>query len=400
MTIPVSSAQDLYNLFESTATEIAPDLTDWLEGSSNDTFGGTFSLGADELTRLIINKFNTCFFNLAQGPDENNGGPDDLQTLAVDRYGSTFARPGAQKAIDTAIFQRANNSAGSVLIPAGTIIKTQPDANGNQSRYSTDSAVTMTNNSSSTDTEVRVNITAVIGGAAGSAGAGTIDIIESTLLDNSINVSNVGNDTGVDALDSPTYRTLIQNMVLALAGATATAIEAKAETVTGVVTATNVDQSMTVIQYDPIAKATVGNFFYLPVPTLYVADATGTASPALVAAVILAIKSVRAAGVIINVVAGSANTVNWTASIVLNSAGPNYSVLVSNPQQIIDSMTAYINNLPVGTGFVRATANAAILAIWGASGTNDLVSISTSVPSGDVSVAANVKCVAGTVGLD
>lgn len=396
MSLPAKSQQELYDLFIQTLQNNAPQLTDVLDGSIIDALAGVFSIVGTELQRDNTVKYKKTFLDLANGP-VNEGDPDDLQTLAVDHFGTDFERPGAVAAIDTATFSRANNSGGQVLIPAGTVVKTKPDSNGNVQRYTTNANVTMTNTSAGSDTSVSVSITAVVPGSAGNASAGTISVIESTLLDSTIVVTNAGNTTGADAEDDPTYRETIRNLIQALAGATAAAIEAKAKTVTGIKTATAIEQGMTVIQYNVANGQTIGSYFRIPVPTLYIADSTGTASTALIVAVLAAIELVRACGVFVNVVPATAVTVNWTAHLTLNPSGPNYSTFVNNPQNIINSMRDYVNNLPVGTSFVVATANAAILAIWGASGTNDLTAFTTSVPSGDVAATASQKMIAGTV---
>lgn len=398
MSQPVKSTQELYDLFITNLQDFAPELTDKLEGSLNDTLGGVFSLSAGELTRLIQDQFKKTFFDLADGPEVTQG-PDDLQTLAVDHFGSTFARPAASKMTDTVTFSRATNTAGEIPIIAGTVVKTKADANGNIQRYVTDSDATMTNDSSSTDLSVTVNITAVVAGTASNAAAGAINVIESSLADKTIVVSNVGSSNGTDASSDTVYRTLIKNLIAALAGATAKAVEAKAKTVAGVVTATAVEQALNVIQYDVATGDTVGTFFRLPVPTLYIADSSGTAGVTLINAVQAAINSVRACGIIPQVKSATAVTLSWTSSITLNPSGPNYTTLAADPQQIIDSMTDYINNLPVGTSFVRATANAYILAMWGSAGTNDLTAFTTSVPSGDVTATATQKFIAGTVSV-
>jgi hypothetical protein len=105
--------------------------------------------------------------------------------------------------------------------------------------------------------------------------------------------------------------------------------------------------------------------------------------------------------VIVNVASASATTLNWTASWTLNPSGPNYSVFSIDTSEIISQMTNYIANLPVGTNFSRSTANAAMLAIYGPAGTNDIVSngFTTSTPSGDVSATATTKFVPGTVSI-
>lgn len=396
MSVPISSQQDLYQTWLQTLLAVAPDLTDTFDGSILDGLAGTYSIAATEILAVIVDQFSKTFFDLANGP-EITGGPDDLQTLAVDHYGQAFGRPQAVAAIDTVTFARPNNAAGSILIPAGTIVKTKPDANGSSQRYSTNVAVTLTNASVPSDTSVTVNVTAVVAGAAGSAAAGTIAVIESSLLDSTITVSNVGNSTGADAQDDATYRETIRNLIESIAGATIQAVQAKAKTVAGVITATAVEQAMTVIAYNPATATTSGTWFNIPVPYLYISDSTGTASPALLAAVRTAIDIVRACGVMITVAAASSQTVNWTASYTLNPSGPNYSTFSTNNSAILAAMKNYINGLPIGTSFVRATANAAILAIYGPSGTNDLTAFTTSVPSGDVSATPTTKMIAGTM---
>lgn len=396
MSLPVKSQQELYDLFITALQDQAPDLTDTSEGSNIDTLAGVFSVAGAELTRIIIDQFSKTFFDLANGP-EVTGGADDLQTLAVDHFGETFARPAAVAAVDVATFSRANNSAGVILIPAGTIVKTLPDANGETQRYATDADLTLTASSVGTDLTRSVGITAVVAGAAGSATAGTISVIESTLLDSTIVVTNVGNATGADAQDDSTYRETIRNLILALAGATTSAVEAKAKTVTGVTTATAVETEVTVIQYNPATSSTVGTWFKIPRATLYCADATGIASESLLSEIRTAIKTVKAAGVHIDVKSATAVTVNWTTTMTLNPSGPNYAALSASLQMIKDDMANYINSLPVGTAFVRATANAAILAIWGSAGTNDLTAFTTSLPAADVSATASQKMVAGTM---
>jgi hypothetical protein len=258
-------------------------------------------------------------------------------------------------------------------------------------RYATTAEVIITG------TTVSAPIQAVTAGAAGSASAGTIIVMESSLLDSSITCSNVGNTTGADAQDDSTYRQTIQNLIEALAGATAQAVEAKAKTVTGIATATTIETTKTVIEYNIGTGATIGTWFTIPKSTLYIADGTGAASDALIAEVLAAIASVKAAGVVIDVRAATAVTVNWTTAMTLNPTGPNYAELSASAQKILDSKRNYINTLPIGTSFVRATANAAILAIWGPSGTNDLTAFTTSVPSGDVAATASQKMVAGTM---
>lgn len=398
MSLPGASQQELYDAFKLIIQTHAPELTDFLDGSQLDTLAGAFSVAGDEMIEsIIVDQFRKTFFDLADGPDENDGGPDDLQTLAVDHFGSAFARPLAVAAVDTCTFSRATNTAGAVTILAGTVVKTVPDANGAVQRYTTDSDATLLNLGSGAGLSVSVPVTAVVAGAAGSAAAGTIKVVETSLADATIVVTNTGNATGEDAPDSSTYREFIRNLIVMISKATRAAIEAAAKTVPGVKTATSVETAQTVIGYVVASSSTIGNYFRITSAALYVADSTGTASLALLNKVRDAIATIRACGIAIEVRAATAITMNWTASFTLNPSGPSYASFSVDPQKILDSMTDYINALPVGTSFVRATANAAILAIWGPSGTNDITAFSSSVPSGDVTATAVQKFVAGTV---
>lgn len=397
MSVPVKSQQEFLQLFIDTLQAAAPDLSDDAEGSSIDIIGGAVSTVAQELSALIVDQFSKTFFELAHGP-EITGGPDDLQTLAVDHFGSTFARPQASLAVDTAIFTRPTAAAGAIAIPIGTVVKTLVNADGVAQRYTTTAAGLLTASGGASLTAT-IPIIAVVAGKAGNASAGTITVLESTLLDKTIVVTNVGNQSGEDAEDDATYRETIRDLIQSLSGATAAAVAAKAKTVPGIVTATAIEQMLTVIQWDIATSSTVGAYFRIPVPYLYVADSSGTANPSLLTLVRAAVDLVRALGVIINVAAAQAVVVNWVASMALNPGGPNYATFVGNPQKILDSMHDYINSLPVGVSFVRTIANAAILDIWGPGGTNDLTAFATSVPSGDVSAAVNSKMIAGTVSI-
>ncbi len=122
MSAPVKSQQELYDLWITELQDEGTVLTDTLEGSINDGLGGVFSVAGLELERYILLSFNKTFFSLAGGPVET-GGPDDIQTLAVDHFGAAFSRPQAVAAIDTETFTRPSNAAGSCVINAGTIVK-------------------------------------------------------------------------------------------------------------------------------------------------------------------------------------------------------------------------------------------------------------------------------------
>ena len=138
-------------------------------------------------------------------------------------------------------------------------------------------------------------------------------------------------------------------------------------------------------------------FFQIPFAVLYVADSGGSANSTEIGEVQTAIAALQAFGVNITVLSGTPVTINWTATVVLDPDGPNYAALSTSTALIVASMKAYIVNLPTGTSFVRATANAAMLAIWGSGGTGDITTFTTSIPSSDTAMSGAQKAIPGTV---
>lgn len=395
MALPVKTIQELYDIYIAELQSQKPALTDVSEGSMNDILAGSASAAGNELQKMSLEEFRKTFIDTANGPEITNGA-DELQTLAVDHWGEDFARPAAVQATGNILFSRPTSAYGNCLIPAGTIVKTAVSATGTAQRFETLAAVTITALS------IAASVRAIVAGPDGNVQASTVTVIESSLLDSTITVNNAGAFTnGADAQQDSSYRETIRNLIKRVRGATKEAIEAAALTVPGVEVATAIEVEKAVIEYNIATSAILGGaeFFRIPYVTLYIADSNGTASLVLINAVYAKILIYRALGVRIGVQAAQATLFNWVAGITLNVSGPNYAVLSSNPQKIIDSMTLYVNQLGIGDDFIVATAGAAIMAIWGPSGTNDLVAFNTSTPVGDVATSASEKLIAGTISI-
>ena len=394
MATELLSQEDLIELFRNEAQLQNPNLTDFSDGSSNNAFAGIAAVAVRELQKIVIQKFNTTFISTAQGAETSPNQTDDLEILATDHFGDNFSRPEASKSSGVVTFSRPTTGAGNVTIPVGTIVKTTQNANGEEERFTVTAEVTMTG------LTINASVEAVEAGSSGNVNANTVTVIESSLTDATVTVDNtlafVGGD---EEADDSEYREFLRNNIEVIRGATATAIQAAALNVPGVEFATPVESIMAVIEWDIGGSTTIGSFFRIPRVQLYIADANGTASAALIALVEAAIEGVRAAGVKINTLGATALPTDWTAAITLNPGGPNFATLSTDTSMITDSMAQYINDLPIGTGFNRALANLAILAIWGPSGTNDLTGFLTSVPSGDVAATAVDKLIPGTMSI-
>lgn len=398
MTTTVKSQSEFYDQYRDEVIALAGELTDFSDGSMHDVVAGAFTTCLNELSELIISEFTKTFFSLASGTEAQGGSGDvdDLEALAIDHFGSGFARPEAQPSTGEVVFSRANTDGGDVFIDVGTIVKTQKDANGEEIRFSTTESGTMTGLS------LTLNIEAVDAGVKGNiTSTGKITVIETTLSDPIVVVTNNSNTAGgTNELQDPEYREFITNKIVSLAGATEAAVKGAALAVAGVAIVQLTTLERVVIDYDIgndeiLAGAT---YFRIPYPVLYIADSDGNSSDALIESVKNAIFLVKAAGVQIEVKGAVPIAFNWTASLTLNAGGPNYAELSSDLTKIIETMTEYVNSvLSIGQGFNKADANTYVMSVWGPSGTNDITSFSSSVPSGNVSVAANEKLIANTI---
>jgi hypothetical protein len=396
MSTKVLSQSENLQIFTDEVQANSPDgdLSDFSPGSMLDVIGGAIAAGQNEIAELVVTEFMKTYFSTAPGPTAEDP-VDYLQKLAVDHFGDEFARPSAVKGTGSVVFTRPSDDAGAVLIQSGTIIKTVKDANGKEIRFKTTEAATITL------LEKEVAVEAVDAGSAGNVAIGKITVVESTLTDPTISVNNTSATAGAaDAPDDATYREIIKSLILSLAGATEAAVRGKARAVPGVAFADLVTQNKAVIEWDVLTMAPkVGEtYFRIPYPVLYIADADGNSSQALIDAVKAAILNVRACGVKVDVKGAIPITLNWSGSITLDPDGPNYAELSEDPQKIIDTMIEYINTvLVIGSDFIRASANAYIMSVWGPAGTGDLTAFTTPTPVGDVDLESNQKFVAGTV---
>lgn len=384
MAAELLSFEDLYLIGKNEVISIAEELTDWTEGAINDAYIGSTALMVQEAYTYVTDQFRKTFLGSAE--------EEELDFLVEDHYGEEFARPEATKAVATLTFSRPTSGAGTGTIPAGSIVKTNPDANGTVKKFLTLTDVEITG------LTINASAEAENAGVLGNTAAATIVVIESSLFDPTITVNNTtAASGGAERLSDEDYREYVYEKLLTLAGATLVAIEAAARSVAGITHATGITYIKKVIEWDESTATPIGDPFRIVDAVLYVADVNGTASAALITEVEEAIQGIIAAGVNVRVLSGVAVNLDWELDITLNSGGPNFAELSVDAQPIVDDMIEYVQNLDIGQDFVVATAEAAIMAIWGPSGSNDLTAVSTVVPVGNVSAADNEKLVPDTV---
>jgi len=398
MTLLIKTMQEFVDDFINELQNRQPLLTDTSEGSVVDSFAGATAYLAGEAVVIAQQLFEKTFFSTANGP-EVTGGPDDLQTLAIDHFGPAFARLPAQQATGGVVFSRPNALAGDVTILAGTVVKTAKDANGVEHRFET------VENRTLTGLSVAANVQAVLAGAAGNLAPSLPLVIETPLTDTSVvatTSSSVFFTGGTEAQSDADYRAYIIQQLGNRRLTVKESIEAAALDVPGITTVRAVEVYMPVIEYDiATSLPKVGaSFFRIPRAYVYIADITGTATGGQVAQALANIESVRAYGVAIGVIAATPLVLNWSLTVVLNPLGPNYPAFSAADFSLIeDTMEFYLHGLPIGEGFDKILATDAVLAIWGPLGTGDLVSAVTTIPGADVAGVFNQKIVPGVMSV-
>ncbi len=388
----------MYQIYKVEVQANNGELTDFNPGSMHDIIAGAFSLAVNESQQLTLLEFMKTFFDTAEGTEAQGGSGDvdNLEKLAVDHFGERFARPGAAPATVEVNFSRANDTAGDVPITIGDIVKTEKDANGEEVRFKVLADVILVGLS------VDLDVEAVVPGVGGNVDPTLIKVIETSLVDDSLVVTNAEKAAGgVEAEDDSEYRETIRALIDTLAGATEAAIKGAILAVAGIEFAVLVNTIIAVKEWDIGENEAIGDYFYIPYAVVYITDEDGNSSPALIQLAQDAIDpDVKAAGVKITVKGGSSGETDWDGSITLNPEGPNYAELVSDPQPILDTMASYINDsLDIGKGFDRIVARAHILSIWGEDGTDDLDDFVNNVPVGNISGVAGIKLIAGTMSV-
>jgi len=167
--------------------------------------------------------------------------PDEATKLWLDLHCRQvgLARKSATKAAGTVHFTRTGTS-GNVNIAAGRVVRTPVDASGNRYRYVTTAAAVLPDGA----TEIAVPVTAEEYGVAANATVGQISEVVTTIdgVDGVENRSGWLTSEGTDAEDDDSLRQRYQLAWKMLNGCTKYAYQAWALEVTGVVSATILDQ--------------------------------------------------------------------------------------------------------------------------------------------------------------
>lgn len=318
--MPAPTFQDLFDIGRAQAILKRPDLT-VLPGDVSEMEIAAGAAMADRVVGYDAGQVAATFLDGASG--------DALTELADDHW--NIQRQEASQAVGQVTFT-ASSGPVSGTIPAGTRVRTGPDAAGEFQEFTTDVDLVF-----AAETTKSVAATAVTGGQDGNVAAAAIDRIADTLFD-TFTVTNAAAFVGGNPEESDEdLRERVREQNKTLRRATKAALEFGARQVSQVATATVVEDLATGIV------------------TVYVSDSEGNSNATMAAAVETELEQWRAAGVNVTVVGATLVTQAIDFSLVVRT-GVDATALVDRVRQAIVSA---VNRLRIGETFYRSLAQSA-----------------------------------------
>lgn len=359
MTLLIPIFDELYALYKAEVLARNPGLTDWEPGSDLDALDGATGVVGDQVIRIIIDQAKARYIATAVG--------SDLDAAVTDLY-PDLTRKAASGAVGTLYFARGTNTAG-ITVPAGTLASAT--VAGVTLTYATDEELAIPAGVVAEEGG-SVTATCTTTGKGGNAAGSAIDTIVSAIADDitgDMTVNSVGRFVGgSDAETDDAYRARAQAYPSTLALGTVAAIQLAAIGVPGIFTA-SVDESA------------------LPdVVYVYIADAEGYSNAAQVGVAQTAVDRVRAAGVLVTVMAASRNTATISVTVYVATGKGTAALSASISAAIVAYGASLPPNSPIYLSQVEAAAIGVSTDIRGA-----VASCSNPVPVGDTVSASGAQ---------
>lgn len=345
------SWQDLYDVGKAMLQSRRPTLV-VEEGDVSDAI----LAGAASMAMAVIAyanaKFRRCFLDGATG--------SDLTALAHDRG---VDRDLGSKSVGTITLSRPSAAAGGGTLSAGFTVATTPDDNGDFASFTIDEDAVF----GALDLTVDVTATCTIVGKDGNVAADTIDrmlgLDGSPAFDTTIVVTNAALFAGgVEEESDEDLRDRVRGFFLTQARGTIDAIIFGAKEVDGVERVT--------VSVDGAGVVTV-----------YVADADGNSSTALVALVSAELEDWRAAGDVVYVTGGVIVEQEFDISLTVRT-GVDINALVDRVRQAVISRVGRLNP---GETLYRDMVSAAVRAV----DPDAILQVVLNTPAANVTPAAN-----------
>ena len=375
MAVNPRSYDDIYNLLKATIQSPSRPNIDFTEGSYFDIMSGAFSLGYQELQRLVLDRFAKTQLQNAQTRGET------LENLAIDQYHDGIARPRLTRSVGAVTVTRIAGNTGAIAIA----LTDEFTADGQ--KFKPMSAVTI----ASTSNDSVVLLRAEVGGPAGNVKAG---VSWTTTNAKVTAVATSDFQGGANPLSDGDYRIFIKNFIENLQDGTKQGLEGAAKIVPGVADARLVKKLVSVGTLTSTgALETTPTKFNTIINTLYVAGTNGQANEAILELVKRNVNSQLSAGELISFSTATPRVIDWSVDLTFSNS--NDAIALSKKR--VELQTAFdkaINDLAIGTNFVRTAMATKVLDDnnWRA-----LFTVKTNTPAGDITVGANEKPVAGNV---
>lgn len=314
--MPVApSFQDLFDQGEAELKTRRPDLL-VIDGDVTQGMLHASSAMADAVIRFGAQSFRDTFIDGASG--------DALTALVDDHY--NIQRQLATSAQVTVEFSRSTGGAGGT-IPAGTVVATNFDADGDEVRFTTDSNIVF---GTGVNGPISVVCTAQETGRDTNVAANTVvRLIDQPSFDPSFSVNNPATAAGGNDEESDeALRERARNFFLTLRRGTLAALEFGA------------------LQVEEVRVATATENLTTGAVTVQVADQDGNSTVQMVADVAAELENWRCAGTTVTVVGGTQVLVDMTVEITDFRSGFD---VASQAPTIIEAIEARINKLGPGS---------------------------------------------------
>lgn len=348
------SWQDLYDLGKVTLQTRRPQAV-VNEGDVYDAIIAGAATMASAIIAFANQRFRSAFLDGAEG--------SDLTDLAYDR--GVEREPGSQ-AIGTVTLTRATATVGAGTVNAGTRIRTEADSTGSFVVITLDSNFVF----GGATLSVSGNATAEQIGVEGNIGPNTLDSFLDIPFDTSLVPTNTQFAGGAPEESDEDLRDRVRGFFLTQARGTIEALKFGARQVAGVDRVTVTVDSAGVV-------------------TVYVADAAGNSSAALVAAVTAELENWRDAADVVYVTGGVIVLQNVTYSLTVRT-GTDVAALVDT---IADAITSRIGRLNPGETLYRDMITAAIRDV----DRDNILAVTLTLPAANVAPSANQLIRAGTI---
>jgi uncharacterized phage protein gp47/JayE len=332
------------------SSRISPEAV-FTEGTDINIINAACSAMADEATRHLALRMAALFLDGAEG--------QDLDRLVADRFSPTVVRKQPAPAVVPLTFTRPipPSLGGSVTLAVGTKVRTE-----NGVEFNLTQPASFPINSTG---PITANAQAVLAGRGGNVEAGTITQFSQTPADPAIVVTNLqAASGGADQETDASLRERARDFFRTARRAILAAIEFGALTVDGVVSATAIE------------VLDVGTGLPSGDVQVFIADAQGQSNSILAAAVVIALREFRAAGIIVTVL----TTVPRFESIAYQLAFRSGTDTVAAVVQLKALTVAAVGLLNPQEPLLRSMLMALARAIPGAIVTETAVP----VPAGDI----------------